>query len=190
MNHRRGVLFASALVAAVLALGSTAFACVVFLGKMTVDGHEGDTTVVGSGLNYGHRYCATGRPTTAAAGHIEDSITATVSPASCPADGVVSHQLPDGTYEVRYNNEKSFTFDGTYWNSVAYTGCYLSTNAKTTSTAGTFDVVNGWGSWTGALGTLAGTPYYSLVPLEAANFCVLDVASDKGLMAPYRLLLI
>lgn len=180
MNYRRGVLVGSGFVAAVLLTASAAFACVTFMGQMTVDGHDGDTTVVGTGNSHG--YCS--QPTTAAAGHLADSITATVSSATCNG---TSHQLPNGTYDVRYNNEKSYTFNGTVWNAVSSTGCFLGSNGPTTSTLGTMSVSGGSGTWTGTLGDPAGKDYYPGL-LEAANFCVGD--GTNGLLSPYRLLAI
>lgn len=178
MNYRSGTLFASAVGAALMAMSGTAFACVTFMGQMLVDGHDGDVTVIGTGNS--HAYCA--QPTTAAAGHLADSITATVAPSTCAG---TSHKLPNGTYEVRYNNEKSYTFDGTKWTMIPSLGCFLAENAATTTKLGTMQVTNGAGSWTGKLGDPAGLDYYPLIG-EAANFCV--GLSGKGMLAPYRLL--
>lgn len=184
--HRRRIVFGFTVGVAVLASASMAMACVTFMGQLTVDGHDGDTTVVGTGNSHG--YCSTGRPTTAAAGHLTDSITATVSPGTCSDSGALAnHQLPNGTYEVRYNNAKSYTFNGTYWNMISGTGCFRTANAATTSKLGTFTVSGGSGSWTGTLGTLAGTAYFPPAG-EAANFCVGD--GTNGMLAPYRLLAI
>lgn len=188
---RSTTLFTVPLVGALLGLGSTAFACITQLGQMTVDGDDGDTTVVGLGATGGHQYCSTGRPTSAAAGHIQDNILVTVDPASCADSGtVVNHQLPDKTYEVRYTNKKSFNFTGTQYTLITGTGCYSTPAASSTTTPGSINVVDGSGLWTGQLGTLAGAAYYSLTPLEAAQICVYDPASHTGMIAPYRLLLI
>lgn len=175
-------MFAAGVIAAVMTLSGTAVACVTFKGQMTVDGHDGDTTVVGTGNSHG--YCSTGRPTTAAQGHLADSITATVGSAKC---GNLSHKLNNGTYEVRYNNTKAYTFDGTYWNMISGTGCFKDDQASTTTTLGTMSVSNGSGTWTGTLGDPAGVDYYPLAG-EAANFCVGN--GTDGLLAPYRLLAI
>lgn len=179
-NYRTGMLLVSSALALVMVLGGTAFACVTFIGTLDVTGHDGSTSVVGTGTS--HAYCSTGRPKTAAAGHLTDSITASVSPGTCSG---TSYQLADGTYEVRYNNAKSYTFDGTYWNMISGTGCFRSANSATTSTLGTMTVSSGSGSWTGTLGDPAGVDYYPL-PGEAANFCVGD--GTNGMLAPYRLL--
>lgn len=190
---RKGIVFGFTTAAVVMVVASTAFACVTFMGSMTVDGHDGDTTVVGTGNS--HAYCSTGRPTTAAAGHLADSITATVSPGTCADPGALaSHKLPRGSYEVRYNNANSYTFDGTFWVMTAGTGCFRAANAATTTTIGSFNVdKNGNGSWTGTLGDPAGTDYFP-GPLNAANFCVGDPQGPvgdggfPGMLAPYRLL--
>lgn len=180
MNQKRGWLFAAAVVATVMVLSGTAFACVTFKGQMLVDGHDGDTTVVGTGNSHG--YCS--QPTTAAAGHLADSITATVGSATC--DGL-SHKLNDGTYEIRYNNKKSYTSNGTVWTMISGTGCWATGNTTTVSVLGTMSVSNGSGTWTGTLGDPKGTDYYPGL-LEAANFCVGN--GTDGLLAPYRLLAI
>lgn len=196
MGNRKGVLFAFVTSASVLALASTAFACVTFMGQMEVKGHDGKTEVVGTGNSHG--YCSTGRPTTAAAGHLGDPISLEVRPATC-ADPLAAgaHQLPDGTYEVRYRNFKSYTFDGTYWNMIGGTGCFRSVNSETTTTLGTFAVSGGRGSWSGSIGLsdLKGVPVFSLAS-EANNFCIGAPSLPPvngiipGLLAPYQLLAI
>lgn len=191
--NRRLLVFLFGMTAGILAWVSTAVACVMFMGQMTVDGHDGDTTVVGTGNS--HAYCSTGRPTTAAAGHLTDSITATVSPATCNDDGAAgNHQLPNGSYEVRYNNAETYTFDGTYWNMTPGTGCFRDANAATTTIIGSFNVRKGSGSWTGTLGDPAGPDVFH-GPTTAGNFCIGDPESHvtgsggfPGMLAPYRLL--
>lgn len=184
MNNRRSIVFASTVVAAVLTLGSAAFACVTFMGDVEAVGHDGSTRVVGTGNSHG--YCTTGRPKTAAAGHLSDSLTITVRPGGCTdRRALSSHKLPEGTYETRFNNEKAYDFDGTYWNMVQSTGCFLSDNAGTTTTLGTFYIDStGNGSWTGTLGTLKQAAYYA--PLTASNLCI--GASGNGMLMPYQLL--
>lgn len=180
MNYRRGLLVGSSFVAAVLLTASAAFACVTFKGQMLVDGHDGDTTVVGTGNSHG--YCSA--PTSAARGHLADSITATVSSATCNG---TSHSLPDKTYEVRYNNKKAYNSNGTTWTMISGTGCWATGNSTTVSVLGTMTVSGGSGTWTGTLGDPKGTDYYPGL-LEAANFCVGD--GTNGLLAPYQLLLV
>lgn len=193
MSRRKASLVAAGVAAVVLGFASTAYGCVMFMGQMTVDGHNSDTTVVGTGNSHG--YCSTGRPTTAAAGNITKSITATVSPATCNDSGAAgNHQLPDGSYEVRYNNAITYNFDGTYFNMIPGSGCFRSANAATTTTIGSFNVSSGNGSWTGTLGDPAGVDVFH-GPATAANFCIGDPESTTtgsggfpGLLAPYRLL--
>lgn len=186
--NRRGMLFAAAMVAALMALGGTAFACVTFMGKAEVKGDDGTTEVVGTGNSHG--YCSDGRPTSAAAGHLDDSITIKVKPGECADDGALAnHQLPEGTYQVRYNNELSYTYDGTYWNMISKTGCFHPDNTDTSSVLGTFDIdANGFGSWTGSLSgsDLKGAAPHFATPLTASNICI--GASGKGMLAPYQLL--
>ena len=193
MNQRKVSTVAFATAAVIVLWASAAYGCVMFMGQMTVDGHNSDTTVVGTGNS--HAYCSTGRPTTAAAGNITKSITATVSPATCNDPGAAgNHQMPDGSYEVRYNNAITYTYDGTYFVMTPGTGCFRSANASSTTTIGSFNVSNGSGSWTGTLGDPAGTDIFH-GPTTAANFCVGDPESTTtgdggfpGLLAPYRLL--
>jgi len=187
LNNRRGILFASTVVATVLTLGSAAFACVTFMGDVEAVGQQGSTRVVGKGNSHG--YCSTGRPKTAAAGNLSQSITITARPGGCndPA-ALKSHKLPAGTYETRFNNELAYNFDGTYWTMVQNTGCFLSDNAGTTTTLGTFPInSDGNGSWSGNLGTLKQDPFYATA-LTASNLCIgLD---GKGMLMPYQLLAI
>lgn len=196
---RRSLLFAFGTAVAGLAMAGTAFGCVTFKGKMTVDGHDGDTTVVGTGNQ--HAYCGNGAPATAAAGHIADSIKITVAPGTCADSGSLSsHQLPDGTYEVRFNNRTSYVgLDGTGLTMAPNAGCFFAANAPTTTTLGSFTVTGGNGTWTGSLGSLPpGVAVYS-TPGTASNLCVgapgiAPAAGDSGgapgMLAPYRLLLI
>lgn len=202
-NIRKTTTFAAVAVAAVLATASVAFACVTFKGKMVVDGHDGDTTVVGHGT--AHAYCSTGRPATAAAGHLGDQIQITVSPQSCPTGGGSLHdRLPNGTYEVRYNNRTSYVFDGTAYTMADLSGCFFPANAPTTSTIGSFVISGGTGSqtWTGSLSPIspAGVPVYS-VPGTASNLCVglqpgtaydpvANTGGAPGMLAPYQLIAI
>ncbi len=189
---RKAALFGFGTTAFVLALASTAFACVAFMGQMTVDGHDGDTTVVGTGNSHG--YCSTGRPTTAAAGHLNDTVSLTVSPGKCADSGAIAnHKLPAGVYEVRYNSAKTYTFDGTYWNMTPGTGCFRPGNVS--SIIGTFNVdAAGNGSWSGLI---VPTSAVSPVP-DASNFCIGSPTVGAqpgtsggfpGLLAPYQLLI-
>lgn len=206
MNTRRSSTFAAIILAAFLVMISVASACVTFKGKMVVDGHDGDTTVVGTGNQ--HAYCSTGHPVTAAAGHLTDNITITVSPQTCSdtgAGGSTNNKLPDGTYEVRYNSRTSYTDDGTKWTMIGSSGCFFPANAPTTSTLGQLSVTSGSGSWTGTLldGLNQALPS-PLVPMPspegtAANICVgapgiaagaNDSGGAPGMLAPFRLLVI
>jgi hypothetical protein len=195
---RKRVLFTFATGLAVLGMASTAFACVTFKGQMTVDGHDGSTWVEGTGNSHG--YCSTGVPTSAAAGHLTDTIDVTVAPGTCADDGAEpEHMMENGTYLVKYNNKKSYNLVSGTWEMVSNTGCFWSGNSATVSDGdpSTFQVGgpgtggDGHGTWSGTLGTLSGTPYYPS-STEAANFCVGAENSDSsgrtGLLAPFRLL--
>ncbi len=200
MEIRKRAAVAFAIGGVVVMTSSAAFACVTFKGQMTVDGHDGDTTVVGHGTE--HAYCTGGEPATAAAGHVGDNITIRVSPQSCPGTVAGNDRLPDGTYEVRYNNRESYAFDGTSYVMVPLSGCFFTGNVATTSTIGTFNITGGTGTqtWTGPINPIspAGVPAYS-APGTASNICVgktgtyLPTGNDggpPGMLAPYRLLAI
>lgn len=196
MSNRKGILFGFTTVAGFLALASVASACVTFMGNMEVKGHDGITKVAGAGKPM--TYCSTGQPTTAAAGHLDDPIRVEVKPTVCADAGAAgANQLPDGTYEVRYMNRRSYTFDGTYWRADAGTGCFHSRDAAWTSTLGSFTVTNGTGEWDGDIGLndIAGLlPVFSL-DNEANLLCigaptVPPVNGIPGMHAPYRLLAI
>lgn len=198
MGDRRGALTGFVAAAAVLAVASTAAACVTFIGKVEVEGDDGTTEVVGTGNSHG--YCSDGRPTTAAAGHLDDPIKIKVKPGKCnDAGALANHQLPAGTYQVRVNNEEAYTFDGTYWNMHPQLGCFHPANADTASVIGTFDInAAGHGVWSGSFGAddLKGAPYFASVSTRpetlaratAMNICI--GAAGKGMLAPYRLLAI
>lgn len=199
MINRRGTMFAVVTAGAVLAMASAAFACVTFTGSAEVRGHDGTTEVVGTGNSHG--YCSTGRPTTAAAGHLLDLITVEVKPGECADEGAfATHQLPAGTYEVRYNNEQAYTFDGTYWNMTPQLGCFHPSNVDTSSIIGTFAVgADGFGEWTGTLGTapFKGVTYFSSAG-TASNLCIGAPSlpatgfpgGKPGILAPFQLLTI
>lgn len=199
MIKRRGTVFMFALGAAVLTMASAAFACVTFTGKVEFRGHDGTTEVVGTGNSHG--YCSDGRPTTAAAGHLDDPITIKAKPGSCGDEGAfANHQLPEGTYEVRFNNEPAYTYDGTYWNMFPQLGCFHPSNQDTSSIIGSFYIdATGNGSWTGSFGLddLKGAPAFA-TPLTASNMCIGAPSlpntgfpgGKPGILAPYQLLAI
>lgn len=186
---RKSILFTFAVGVAVLAMASTAFACVTFKGQLQVDAPGGSTTVVGPGS--GHDYCPTGKPTTAAAGKFDAAVKATVSKGTC--DGT-TNQMEEGDYVVKFNNEHAYTFDGTYWVMQAGTGCFRTANSSTTTDLGSFYVdANGDGVWNGFLNPVANSGVPS-ADGQAANFCVGSVDVDPltgertGLLAPFRYL--
>lgn len=57
MRPRKAIIFVSTITAAVLALGSTAFACTIFTGYMTVTGNGGTGTTTAYGTATGMTYC-------------------------------------------------------------------------------------------------------------------------------------
>lgn len=181
---RKGLLFTFATAVTVLAMASAAFACVTFKGQMTVGTHDGSTTVVGTGTS--HAYCDTGKPTTAAAGHRGDRVDVAIRSADC--NGTLSEMEP-GTYQVKFNNKKAYTFDGTYWVMEANTGCFWSGNSSTTSDLGTLTVDEfGAADWYGPLSPVKNDTVASK-PGEAANFCVGgNPDNDTGMLAPFRYL--
>lgn len=197
IGTQRGILMASTTGALLLGLASTAFACVTFMGKVEAVGRLGSTTVVGTGNS--HAYCSNGRPTTAAAGNLADSITINTLAGTCADAGAAgNHQLPAGTYEVRFNNDSSsYTFDGTHWTMTAGKGCFRDVNAATsTILAGPLTIdAAGVGTWTGTLGTLKQVPVFA-TPLTASNLCIGAPTLPKvngiipGMLMPYQLLAI
>jgi len=191
MINRRGMVFGFLTGAAALSMASAAFACVTFMGKVNVVGADGATEVVGKGNAHG--YCSTGRPTTAAAGNLGEIIKITASEGTCGDTGALAtgNKLPAGSYQVRFNNELSYGYDGTYWTMVPETGCFHPLNTATSSTIGSFDIdANGDGSWEGTLDAddvNGGPPVYA-TPLTASNICI--GLAGKGMLAPFQLLAI
>jgi len=210
-RRRKGVLFGFTTVATAMALGATAFACVVPKGQMTVTvdpvgsatphGH----TVVGLGASLNDplrpgqifEYCSTGRPTTAAAGHLHDTVKVKVEPATCndPGAPAGTHLMEAGLYDVSYNHMVTHTYDGTNWNWEGVgTGCYRRAGS-TSHTMGYMTVdATGNGSWTGPIdpaGTVTNGPtapdFFSAGPVgvgsTAGSICVgaeIDDPSDPG----------
>jgi hypothetical protein len=88
---------------------SAAFACTSFVGKMTVTGGTGSTTVVGSGGAM--QYCTApadnaAAPGGGAHGTSGSSVKIAVAPATCGR----TTQLPAGAYSVSFANGAAYSF--------------------------------------------------------------------------------
>jgi hypothetical protein len=180
-GNRRGLLFGSAVVAIVLALASTAWACTTFKGRMTVtDANGNSSTVVGDGS--GMDFCDTGfgdkvpAADTGATGTPGAQITVSVEPADCNG---TTFQLDDGNYDVNFVNwvtEQNQTKSGfkstdggaTYdWWADCMSGIL---GAQVVLADQTFQVVNG---------TNTGTPY-TLPGANEIDWKVNDLTTDQS----------
>ena len=199
---RNGLVVASSVALCVMVL-STAAAASALMGQATVEGDAGATTVVGTGNSFG--YCTTGRPTTAAAGHVNGNVSLTVGPGACADEGSVGgdHQLPAGTYEVRYTNTAAYTLDDGVWTRPqSLEGhCFAAESEGATTVLGTFEVdAAGNGSWSGRLSPIAGEPQFATEEAtQASNLCIgtqdptlrppyPSAGGRPGLQVPFRLL--
>lgn len=197
---QKTLLFGFATAAALAFMASASFACVVFMGTMTVVGADGQTTVTGGGSYHG--YCSGGEPKTAAAGSPGSGISLSVAPA--PASSLCAdtpskpNRLPNGTYDVRINREMGYTgvdVDlGGAWVFKNGTGCFISANSDTTTTLGTFSILGGTGTASTTVTLDNFNPpngYTRSGPTDAAVFCVgpADVNPDiaGGMLAPFQL---
>ncbi len=100
MRRKRLILIPFLALAAVTALGATAFACTIFRGTFTIDGNGSGSTPVtatGSGTTMKHKSISSG-----IAKAKSDGGTVTVSTDAEP--GVPSNKLPPGTYQIRFYN--------------------------------------------------------------------------------------
>lgn len=196
MDKRRFSLVGFTVAIVVLAMANTAFACVTFIGKVTVDGNDGDTVAVGHGSL--HDYCSNGRPTTAAAGHVGDPLSLQVQAApQCSDPGApATNKMPKGTYEVLYNDSSSYIYNGTSWNQRSGSGCWVAGNEGNVAVLGTFNVDNhGAGSWSGTIDAAdLGTPPSYATPVTASNLCIGEQTPAPGtrfgMLLPYQLLII
>lgn len=95
---RKGILFSFAIIAVVLGLSSTAWACTVFKGKMTLKGNAASTSSTIYGNNTGMGHCGLSG---FAKANTPGSVFVSVAPAVSSCSG--SHSLPNGyTYAVSY----------------------------------------------------------------------------------------
>lgn len=106
--RRRTVVGFGVAAVAVLA-SSAAFACTSFVGKMTLTGGTGSTTVVGSGGAM--QYCTppadnAAAPAGGAHGTSGGSIKISVAPATCAR----TTKLPAGVYYTRFANGVAYSF--------------------------------------------------------------------------------
>lgn len=181
---RKTVLGAFATAAAVLVLASSAYACVVFRGDLTVTGPTSGNLVTGDGSGSSHKYCTGREPTTAAAAGYNQSITVTVAPATaCVGAG---NKLADGNNSVIINNSSTdagvpFNYSGGKWNFVSGTGCFASPPGNKTLTT-TFNVVSG-----AATGNFT-LPHMNRVdPTNKASALCVGKSGVSGIFAPIRI---
>lgn len=200
MRGRRMLVSAIAAAAMILALASTAYACVVIKGKGTVTGSvRAGNELTGLGTNVHASYCTSpgSTPVTAAAGPASSSVSASFSPATlCNADG--TNKLSDGTYDVRLRNltgaNTAYTgTDGTSWTFVSGKGCFATSVGGSNYALGTLTVSGGTGISSGGPWTIPSTvtSNSSNPKTDTSVFCIGnrtlngDLTQD-GFLAPFR----
>lgn len=99
-THRRTLGTGFGVVAVVLALASTAYACTTWQGSLTVEG-TGTSSVTAHGRNFEMAYCWYGAPTGTA--NMDDNVSGTIdlivdqSSSACN-----STKLPQNSYDIRW----------------------------------------------------------------------------------------
>lgn len=123
MNARKKLTFGFAVAAVVLLLSSTAWACTVWKGKMTVTVNDTRTgtggTVNGWGANSGMQNCPT-KPWEGQArahvgdstGHVGSGVTVTVAGTTSTEVGICASKLAANTYDVNFLNTGTGDFVG------------------------------------------------------------------------------
>lgn len=91
--------------AALLLMGSAAFACVTFRGQMTLTGDTPGNPVTGDETTHG--YCTTGQPLVAARANNGDTIKVDVAAAVVCA--TATNKLAAGTWDVNIRNDAAYT---------------------------------------------------------------------------------
>ena len=186
IDKRKGILGAFAAGAAVLSIGSAAYACVPFVGDLTVTGPSNGNLVTGDGSASSHVYCTNREPTTAAAAGYNQTITVTVAAATaCNSSG--TNKLASGNNSVIINNASTdadvpFTYSNSKWNFVDGTGCFRSPPGNVTLST-TFNV-----SATGAASAPFLLPHMNRVdPTNMASALCVGKSGGTGIFAPIRI---
>ncbi|HSH62343.1 MAG TPA: hypothetical protein VK988_22365 [Acidimicrobiales bacterium] len=205
----------SSVVAVLLAMASTAYACTIFQGSITITGNgtapagfptagNGSSVAWGSGKNM--TYCVGGNPTGYAYAQDGSAGTATVAVAehACAGTADTDDQLPAGTYDVNFLNQGAFTnYSNRNWvqdcmsDSISGGG---STNPAVQAAA-TYKVgsmtVDSTGSGTSTVNLNALLPNTTtspsgLVPTEEAGICVSSPARSRpiplGMQGPITII--
>jgi hypothetical protein len=112
-NLRKALLAGAGVVATVLVIASTAYACTVFKGRLTLTGNGNQPTgsSVTLGKNAGMQHCAnspSGYTSAPLSGGTVDVVVAknTTGTTACP-----NSQLPADTYDINYENGAAFSGD-------------------------------------------------------------------------------
>ena len=190
MRRKRLILIPFLALAAVTALGATAFACTIFRGTFTINGNATGSTAVtatGNGADMGHKSISSG-----IAKATKNAGTVTVSTGVDPAN--TTNKLPNGGYLIRFFNSvytgtvavKPGFKNHTTWTTDCMADGGLDPTVKTIGTV----TVNGDGTIAGQpktfpLGTSpTGSPLTpDQAPAESA-VCISDAKANTGNQAP------
>ena len=187
LDLRHGFLGAFTAGAAVLVVGSAAYACVPFVGDLTVTGPTNGNLVTGDGSANSHVYCTNREPTTAAQAGGGDTITVTVAAATaCTAAG---NKLASGNNSVIINNSSTdanvpFTYSSSKWNFVSGTGCFRSPAPSGNKTLSTTFSVSAAGA---ATGNFVLPTMNRIDPTNMASAVCVGKSGGTGIFAPIRI---
>lgn len=171
-SHRKPVVLAFGVIAGVLLMTSTAFACTVFKGRFTVTpsapGGSGSVTAVGN--NSGMGYCGSGPSGTAQFATGGGGFSAVVAPDNTGCNG---SKLPAGLYTITWSPGPSVNNNNVY--DPRINDCMnLSKNQLGTMVVDT----NGDGSGS----------YTLSAPSGDAQICVSDPTGGRGNQVPVKVI--
>ncbi len=181
---RRSLLLGFTTATAMLLIASTAYACIVYKGDLTLTGASKTSNLMTGDPSANMTYCSGRSPTTAAAGAQSSSVNVDVDPATACTG--TSNQLGDIVHEVRLNNLKGFTgTDGSSWTIVSGKGCWATQQVQGTK-LGEFTPSSG--SFNGNF-TIPSTAVDNAAG-EASVFCIGEKnppgSTRNGFLAPFR----
>lgn len=202
MIHKKKLAFGGLAIAGVLGMTSTAYACVVFKGKLTVattlttraDGNQVVGDNGGTSTTAFHGYCAGYAPTTPAAAAVGEQITVTVAGSTQAGDPCTASNNkldPDvfGGLDNKVFLGQATDAQGKPWNNISGvwtfndgTGCWASTGSRVTQS----DIaVSSTGAGTATF-NLSGATYANGTS-DASHMCVGPVMGNgKGIIAPLQ----
>ena len=209
MRNRKALLFGTAVAGVVLFLGSAAFACTTYRGRLEVTAGAGTSKAWGK--NSGMTHCDKGTPYQVQSNATLPTTGGTITVGVYPTQTGGANNCPEsklsassnGTfgllgrhYYVRYYNGAGFVADGTTWKwNVDCMEGASGSRLSAADTGGNEIWINSDGFSTAAGSTTtAGTRQYTIASGQTANgtsdrsaVCVGDTGAGNGNQAPIRI---